>query len=386
MSGNKSATIVFLNHWASRLGGAEHSLLDILTIAQSQFNCHLITAEPGLLIDKASRLNIQCHIVPCHTSLEFFRRENLLLRILFSWPTRLKFLFYIFQLKKEIEQINPGLIHANIPKSHITLLILSKIGLKKNCCIHLRENFSPGSFAQVLYRLLFPLKTGFIIAISKFVKSNLPSSIQKKTMVIYNGVSIDKKTKTYNTRASLRLLYLGRIVQWKGCHFLIDILALLHSRYPARDISLTMVGDTLYWPEDYRNQLKQKIDGMNLSSSCRMLPYSNNPKDYYLSHDLFCNTSYNEPFGRVIAEAQGFGLPVVAFDSGGIGEIIDHTINGFLIPYGHISLFVEAIGKFIDNRNLIKKMGLKGRKKATLYYNKNIQVPKICEYLARNNP
>ena len=112
-----------------------------------------------------------------------------------------------------------------------------------------------------------------------------------------------------------------------------------------------------------------------------MLPFTNDPESVFLSHDIFCNASLNEPFGRVIAEAQGCGLPVVAFNTGGIPEIVEHNESGILVSDRNLKSFTDAISRFIEKPELIEKMGLKGREKVECFFNRNKQMPTIINYL-----
>ncbi len=381
MSGNNEPKVLFLNHWARRLGGAEHSLCDILAYVHNKFNCHLATTEPGPLLDTARQNGITCHIIPCSISVENIRRKDLLKSILFSGWRIFAFLFYVFRLKRLLNDCKPDLVHANVPKSHIALFILRILGYRGVCCFHMREIFRRNSTVLFLYRLLFPSRNSSIIAISHAVKRSLPLSIRLKATVIYNGVSWSEVQKEYSPSSAIKLLYLGRIVPWKGCHHLIDILAMLNKKFSPGSFELSLVGDTLYWSDDYRETLIQKTDDLSCSSCCRILPATGNPEAVFLSHDIFCNASDNEPFGRVVAEAQGCGLPVVAYNTGGIPEIVLHNETGYLVAENDKGDFVESLGQFYHNPQLIQQMGVKGRKRVNHYFNKEIQVPQVYSFL-----
>ena len=386
MSGNNKPIVLFLNHWAKKLGGAEHSLLDILYFAGRRFTCHLITSEPGPLLEKAEQMNVKCHVVPCVSSLENVRRWNLLRTLLLSWPDIIAFIAYVFRLRRVLFQIKPNLIHANVPKSHIALCILSRIGYRGKCCFHIREIFDNKTVPKRIYKILFPGRKSSVIAISNAVKQNLPKNITDKASVIYNGVSLPKIPKKYSTVTTLKLLYLGRVVPWKGCHILLDILSMVIKQYPSSKVALSLVGDTLYWPDSYRNELKDKIELLHLSSCCLLLPHTSDIESVFLSHDIFCNASRKEPFGRVIAEAQGCGLPVIAFKTGGIPEIVIHNETGILVPYGDCKLFTDAIGWFIEKPDCIKKMGSTGRERVKHHFNRNNQGPLLSQFLSGHLP
>lgn len=381
MSGNNKPTILFLNHWARRLGGAEHSLGDILAFVHDKCNCHLATTEPGPLTEMAEQYAIPCHIIPCSPSIENINRNNLLKTMLFCGWRIAAFLFYVYRLKKLLTHLKPDLIHTNVPKSHFALFMLRILGYQGACCFHLREIFRRNSTVLFLYRMLFPRRNSSVIAISRAVKSSLPFSMRQRATVIYNGVSCCSTPKEHKIHPTLKLLYLGRVVPWKGCHHLIDILAMLIEKFSSGSFELSLVGDTLYWSDKYRDVLTKKINDLSCSSCCQVLPATKNPESVFLSHDIFCNASENEPFGRVIAEAQGCGLPVVAYNTGGIPEIVTHNETGFLVGANDKEAFVESLGGFYTKPQLMKQMGTKGWERMCRYFNRDRQIPQIYSFL-----
>jgi glycosyltransferase involved in cell wall biosynthesis len=150
-------------------------------------------------------------------------------------------------------------------------------------------------------------------------------------------------------------------------------------KYPA--IKLTIVGDTLYWSEDYRRRLEGQIKDLSLKESCFLLPHTQSPFRELSNHHVFCNASFEEPFGRSIAEAQAAGMPVVAFDGGAVGEIVISGLTGLLAPYGDETAFVRALGTFVENPALVATMGKAGRQRAALLFNRDVQIPLIGETL-----
>ncbi len=381
MSGDRNTVILFLNHWARRMGGAEHSLMDMLTFMHDKCACHIATAEEGRLTEKAGKIGVAVHVVPCRASLERIRRWGLLKSLLIFRREGVAFFRFVVRLKKTVDKIKPHLIHANVPKSHVALFLLRLLGYNGICCFHLREIFGEHSAAMGLYRLLFPRRRGYIIAISRAVKNALPPRLRSKTTVLYNGVTCVASRESRQRNQGLKLLYLGRVVPWKGCHTLVDIFKILKEKYPSETITLSLTGDTLYWSDRYRGELEQRILRYNLSSSCVLSPHTDNPETVYLAHDVFCNASLNEPFGRVVAEAQGCGLPVVAFNSGGIPEIVVHNETGLLVHPGDNEGFAEAISTFITHPEIKQSMGDRGRERTMRFFNKAIQIPRIYSFL-----
>ena len=59
---------------------------------------------------------------------------------------------------------------------------------------------------------------------------------------------------------------------------------------------------------------------------------------------VLCPIDFDEPFGLVAAEAQAAGTPVVGFGRGGLTEVVEDGITGFLVEPGDIAAAVAAVG------------------------------------------
>ena len=72
--------------------------------------------------------------------------------------------------------------------------------------------------------------------------------------------------------------------------------------------------------------------------------------------DLFVLPSINEGFGIAIIEAMAAGVPVVASNCGGIPEIIEHNVNGFLVAPGNPNDLANKIKYALKSRVLLKRI------------------------------
>ena len=91
-----------------------------------------------------------------------------------------------------------------------------------------------------------------------------------------------------------------------------------------------------------------------------------NPPDLaeiYNSCDIFVWPGVNEAFGLAFLEAQACGLPVVGGNYGGISEVIQDSVTGFVsdVDENNIKSFANKINKILNNKFLREKMGNAGR-------------------------
>jgi glycosyltransferase involved in cell wall biosynthesis len=78
---------------------------------------------------------------------------------------------------------------------------------------------------------------------------------------------------------------------------------------------------------------------------------------FYSAGDLFVFPGIGESLGMVFLEAQSCGLPVIAFNNGGIPEVVKHQSTGFLTPMYDRDFFLKQVERLINDRSLRMKMG-----------------------------
>jgi len=86
-----------------------------------------------------------------------------------------------------------------------------------------------------------------------------------------------------------------------------------------------------------------------------------------------------EPFGLVAVEAMMRGTAVVASDSGGLSEIVQHGRTGFLIPTGNIRALAEALLLLLKDRGLAEQMGEAGHEIALARFNETAYVDSFVQ-------
>jgi phosphatidylinositol alpha-mannosyltransferase len=85
----------------------------------------------------------------------------------------------------------------------------------------------------------------------------------------------------------------------------------------------------------------------------------------FAASDLFCSVPVgSESFGVVLLESMASGRPIVGTDIAGYREVVEHGVEGLLVPRGDTVALTEALRLLIENPELRREMGLRGREKA----------------------
>lgn len=136
----------------------------------------------------------------------------------------------------------------------------------------------------------------------------------------------------------------GRITRRKGHDLLIEAIA----RLQQRELRCLMVG-----PEEGRGTFRRELEAMaerlgvaarvQFTGECRDMPAA-----YKLADVVVAASSTPEAFGRVIAEAQAMGRPVVATDHGGAREQLSGGRMAWLTPLGDADALAQAINEAIN--------------------------------------
>ncbi|MSO64197.1 MAG: glycosyltransferase [Alphaproteobacteria bacterium] len=131
----------------------------------------------------------------------------------------------------------------------------------------------------------------------------------------------------------------GRLTRWKGQTVLIEALAALGRT----DVRCLLVGSD-QGRTGYREELQRLIAERGLDRIIHIVDVCRDMPAAYMLADVVVSASTDpEAFGRVAAEAQAMGRPVVATDHGGARETVIPGETGWLVPAGDARALAGAI-------------------------------------------
>jgi len=226
-----------------------------------------------------------------------------------------------------------------------------------------KENFET---MKQYYKELFNI-VSFFTANTQYLANQLLQlgCPKNKLAIVPMGVDVNffKPLVKKKSLIKISLISVGRLTEWKG--HLYGILAINELIKKGYDICYTIIGEGVE-----RNNLKKMIEKLDLdgrvilkgSKSQKYIKRALQNSDIYLMTSTYDKTGRRETQGVVSAEAQACGLPVCAFNSGGVPYTLIEGKTGFLSDendYLDMALKIECL---ITDPDLRKTMSLKARK------------------------
>lgn len=108
-----------------------------------------------------------------------------------------------------------------------------------------------------------------------------------------------------------------------------------------------------------------------------------NMDEFYNSGDIFAFPGIRESLGMVYLEAQSCGLPVVAFDNGGIPEVVKNGETGFLVPMYDENAFAKTLIRLITQPYMSRDTGMRATKYVTGEHDIDMNYKKFLKILVR---
>lgn len=152
-------------------------------------------------------------------------------------------------------------------------------------------------------------------------------------------------------------IFVGRIVEDKGVNELINAFIKILIKYD--NIKLILVGS---FERDLDPINPTTEDEIIKNQSIFHLGFQKDVRSYMLAADSLVFPSYREGFPNVVLQAGAMGLPAIVTNINGCNEIIEHGLNGVIIPSQNEKALYESMLYFIENKDgIIRKMAAKAR-------------------------
>jgi glycosyltransferase involved in cell wall biosynthesis len=211
------------------------------------------------------------------------------------------------------------------------------------------------------------IKKLFIDEAKKVFVRETMDNIQRCIYIFPNIIEVPETGKS-NGFIPSRILFVGRLIDYKGVQYLIEAIKKLSVPY-----ELLIIGEG-----PYRSLLQRSSAGLNISFLGEISPLK--VCEFMRSASVFVLPSLTENLPNVILEALAAGVPVIATSVGALPEIIREGENGFLIPPKDSNLIAERLKCLLTDSSLREKMSCAAYK-SVKPFTAGIIVPRLEQVL-----
>ena len=212
------------------------------------------------------------------------------------------------------------------------------------------------------------------LVLSDFVGENLHKNGFEKVVKLPAFIPPAENPREIMPGGVLRILFLGQLIRGKGADLMLKILAQLDIPF-----ACTIAGEG-----NDRPMLEKMVKKLNLSDKVNFTGFVSKPETLYRQCDIFCfPIRWQEPFGRVALEAMAHGVPVMAFDLGGVREYLDANC-GLPVPEKDFAAAAAALKQLYLHPEKSAQLGDEARKLVKEKFSESAFIEKftrLCEAL-----
>lgn len=277
---------------------------------------------------------------------------------------------YLFLHGREYDLIH---VHQFLYPAFVSVLMGKKV-LKKPVLV---KSASSGTTSDIELLRRFPFgdfqlnfllkELDYLVAISKSTGKDFREIGYPESRISYipNGVEVSVPEKTTYNQVT-RVITITRLSQEKGVDILLK--AWTEVVREEKGLKLLIVG-----AGPLESQLKTLSQSLGIAESVDFVGEVQNASNYLIESDLFVLSSKSEGMSNALLEAMIYGIPCIATQVGGNGELLGGESkeisregyllvkNGLLVNPDDVKGLTEAILYFIRNRSKREEMGRKGR-------------------------
>jgi len=291
---------------------------------------------------------------------------------------KLSYLNTLKKLKKTIRELKPDIVHAHYASSYGLLGALTKfhpyvLSVWGSDVF----DFPRKSFVHKTI-LKYNLQTADkILSTSFFMADETKKYTSKKIEVTPFGIdtSVFKPMSTQSifNENDIVIGTIKTLEEKYGIAYLIKTFSIIKKKLPSLPLRLLIVGGGSL--EQELKKLCKELNIINDAIFTGLISY-NKIMDYYNMLDIYVALSINdsESFGVAILEASACEKPVVVSNIGGLPEVVDNNITGFIVQPKNENEAADAIIKLIQDETLRKSFGKQGREKVKKHFEWNENV------------
>lgn len=293
-----------------------------------------------------------------------------------------------------LDRAKPDIVHAHnmnyFSRAHAGILE-DEAKKKRNIPLVLTAH---NSWDDILFlRLTKKIKWDHIIAVSYYIKKEFMGigCDPRKLTTIHHGVDIERFSPTHKKEYTGKLAPLknkrvifhpARMGLAKGCDTSVKAMRLIKKKFPNTVLVLAGTKNIVDWTSTQQKDIAYIVSlikdlGLEKDVLIDMFTLGEVVKLYAIAEVCFYPSTVGEPFGLTMLESLASAKPMIVTNSGGMPEIIQDGINGYIVPVRDYEALAAKAIALLDEPGLRRRIGLTGRKFAELRFTKEI--------MAKNN-
>lgn len=298
-------------------------------------------------------------------------------KVLFSWIGARELARII-----DVEEID--VLHLHWTKD-LPLAVMAKLLSKRRPKVVQSRHMTMTRFKDDFYHRFLYRNVDMMLTVTQQVKSQIerfvPSTIRPNVEVLYIGAeqpTLISHQERRNRRTELALEpfftigIVGRIEDRKGQHIVLQAVKTLFSR--GIQAKALVIGAAM--DEEYLRDLQKRYAQIGVFTG-----FTRDVQTLMQLCDVMVLATDNETFGLVLIEAMMCGVCVVASNSGGPLEIIDHGQNGMLFETFDSDDLAKTLEGLYHNPVLRNKLAIAGKEKSSICFDSEKQFEHLYQIL-----
>ena len=197
----------------------------------------------------------------------------------------------------------------------------------------------------------------------------------KKIVVHGSGIDCSRfsfRSRQINPGEKIRVTTIGRLVEKKGIEYAIRAIAKVAEFKP--NIEFKIIGDG-----DLKKRFEEVIQELKIGDKVQILGWMNqkeiievlNNTHIFVAPSVTASDGNQDAPVNTLKEAMAMGLPVVSTFHGGIPELVQDGVSGFLVPEKNELAIAQKFIYLIEHPEIWSSMGSSGRKYVEAHYDIN---------------
>jgi glycosyltransferase involved in cell wall biosynthesis len=200
-----------------------------------------------------------------------------------------------------------------------------------------------------------------------------------KLRMIYNGIIDPTRgaARVHGRAEELKIGIVGQVGPWKGHQDLLEAFRAVLRRYPTTELRIFGKGSL-----EYEAVLRHRAIELGVEEKVIWRGFVKNMTDAYRELDLLVAPSRSEdPLPTAAIEAAFFEIPVIASRRGGLVEIVEDGVTGYLFEAGDTAALAKHMIALLENAALRATIGQNARRRALALFSRGRFVQDFTDLL-----